>query len=280
MASTPIKSVPIPENTTIDITEWYPSFSDIFNDEELWKNLMNFFDKIPLFGDTLKWLIANLLDIKLETKEWLVALKDEVWKRTEYVTMLSDDDSGSISWLWKLSERFESLWKPYAINFNDGWSSSFWSYQLRGWQLEKFAQENGIAWYRKWVLSNWHSFTKNWISKINSLWIIKFKKLEHDFIGKTHYAPQIVKISRDSWINANNFSPAIKDVIWSVSVQHWPNSNLVVKSLSKLWKLYFPLTAIDEKRIINQIYSDRINKYSFLRKRYIQERKLALSSIA
>ena len=176
-------------------------------------------------------------------------------------------------WLWSLSEKFESGWKwPNAINFDDKWNSSFWTYQMQVDALEQFSKDNWIDWFKKWVLNEDSEFTKNWNKKVEELWVEKFKKLEHNFIKKTHFDVQLSKIN-SILPNAWKFSLSTQNVIWSVSVQHWPNTNLITDVISK-WD-YKPWDLNSEKKLIEEIYNVRRDKYSKYTSRYNTEEAIA-----
>jgi hypothetical protein len=49
-----------------------------------------------------------------------------------------------------------------------------------------------------------------------------FEKLQHDFIGKETYAPARKMILKQTGLDFDNAPPALREVLWSTSVQHGP----------------------------------------------------------
>lgn len=230
---------------------------------------------------TEPWSVIKLFNSLLKAFFWIDFLKnftegqDQAWNALqEYVAWKKSNE------LWSLSELFESAGKwPYALNFDDNWSASFWTYQLRADKLRDFAKENQIDWYEKWKLSNDHEFTKNWKAKVESLWVDEFKKREHEFIKETHFDKQMSNITDKAWIDASKFSMTMQNVIWSVAVQHWPDTSLIVDVLKKLWDNIVPWKITDERKLVEALYTTRSAKYSSLASRYSKEKQVALSQL-
>ncbi len=55
-----------------------------------------------------------------------------------------------------------------------------------------------------------------------------FHRNEHAFIKQTHYDPQVALIARETGVDANQRSPAFRDVVWSCAVHHGPRSKIIV----------------------------------------------------
>ena len=59
-----------------------------------------------------------------------------------------------------------------------------------------------------------------------------FAGLEHGFIANTHYDPQAEKLSTKG-LDVGKRDKAVRDVTWSVSVQHGGGANVIVNALNK-----------------------------------------------
>jgi hypothetical protein len=108
-----------------------------------------------------------------------------------------------------------------------------------------------------------------------------FDKLQHDFIQKTHYDPAARGLMKLGF-NINEQSDAMKDVLWSTSVQH--GSDGAVKIFSKAIK-ELGVSASPEK-LISRIYQERGTKFASsteavqksVLNRFSEESKMALAS--
>jgi hypothetical protein len=109
-----------------------------------------------------------------------------------------------------------------------------------------------------------------------------FDKLQHDFIQKTHYDPaakQLMKLG----FNINEQSDAMKDVLWSTSVQHGAAGAVGIfsKAIKELG-----VSASPEK-LINKIYEERGTKFGSstegvqksVLNRFSEESKMAVASL-
>ena len=61
-------------------------------------------------------------------------------------------------------------------------------------------------------------------------------KNEHDYIKETHYDPQVAKIEAELKLELSKRSAALRDVVWSVAVQHGPRTDLIVTTVKPLLK--------------------------------------------
>lgn len=175
-------------------------------------------------------------------------------------------------WLWSLSASEES-WNrwPEAINLNDTKWPAYGTYQLCQQALLDFAKQNWISW-TPWTTE----FTANWTAKINELWRANFQKFEHEFIKKTHFDVQMDKIASNAWVDVTKFSLTLKNVVWSTSVQHWANTDIIIKSINDVWTKDFSSLDAQEK-LINKIYENRENAYPAWKDRYKRELDKALT---
>lgn len=117
----------------------------------------------------------------------------------------------------------------------------------------------------------------------------EFVKSQHDFIQSTHYDPLVENLN-NSGIDLSNRSPVVNDVVWSVGVQHGPNSNVIQNALKGR-----DVSSMSDQEVINAIYDERSTTNSngklkyfsnstpavqrSVRNRFNNERNQALSSV-
>ncbi len=112
----------------------------------------------------------------------------------------------------------------------------------------------------------------------------RFTKLQEDFIKATHYTPALENI-RSAGINVDEFSPALKEVLWSTSVQHGASaaSRIFVSSAEDVG--YGDKGS--EQDMIKSVYADRATKFGSstaqvqqaVRNRFAEEQSLALAMV-
>ena len=79
-----------------------------------------------------------------------------------------------------------------------------------------------------------------------------FHNSQHQYIKRTHYDPFIERLEKNLALYIDEFSPVLKDVLWSISVQHGPYTKIVRNALSG--QLAHTLT---ESELIKLIYKER-----------------------
>ncbi len=194
-------------------------------------------------------------------------------------------DSGwLISWdaateLGALSEQFESggRW-PEAITANDAnlWFPSFGTYQMNREILKEFAAKMWIA-GNHLETSDSGEFAQNWKKKIQDIWVKKFKEEERAFIKTKFFEPQLAKI-KWTWVDTSKFSLAMQNVIWSTAVQHGQGTDIVSWVVSKYaWQSWNIET---EKKVIEEIYTERQKKPWSNANRYSQEKAIVLAQLS
>ena len=82
---------------------------------------------------------------------------------------------------------------------------------------------------------------------------------EHAYIKETHYDPQAVKLSKELALDVAKRSAALRDVVWSVAVQHGPNTGLVVTAVKPLLK-DAKITDVTDEALIRAVYAERGRK--------------------
>ena len=79
-----------------------------------------------------------------------------------------------------------------------------------------------------------------------------FHKSQHQYIKRTHYDPFIERLEKNLALYVDEFSPVLKDVLWSISVQHGPYTKVVKNALSGEFA-----HTLTETELIKLIYKER-----------------------
>lgn len=187
---------------------------------------------------------------------------------------MSEDEAGSISVepdadgcvLGSLSKKYESGAKgPTAIGFDrvGGWSYGTYQIAARTGTFKNFmaylrannpdihaelesaggttaASRGDAAFHQKW----------GQLARDNPA----FGQAQHDFIQATHYDKYVKALKRDS-IDLTSRSCAVKDVMWSIAVQHGTGNNIVQRALEGR-----DISSMSDAAVIEAIYAERSAK--------------------
>jgi hypothetical protein len=102
-------------------------------------------------------------------------------------------------------------------------------------------------------------FTKKWKSLAASD-PAALRKNEHTYIKETHYDPQIKKLQKDLGLDVAKRSAVLRDVVWSVAVQHGPNTDVIVQAGKSLLTGGKTLADISDEMLIRAVYDERSRK--------------------
>jgi hypothetical protein len=135
--------------------------------------------------------------------------------------------------LGKTSERYESGGKgagTVSTGKGDLGGASYGTYQLasKTGTLDKFLQQSSYGEQFKGLKPGTPEFNAKWkqVAKDDPA----FGDAQHSFIEKTHYQPQMDKLKKDG-LDLSGRGAAVKDSIWSTSVQFGGGSGLIGKAL-------------------------------------------------
>lgn len=183
----------------------------------------------------------------------------------EAATQVEVDDEN----LGRLSRAYESNGKPGAIgrDTNGGWSYGL--YQLSSRQgtfanfLDFLSRESARhPEYKTYAdalnAAGGDAAARQGTSTFHQAWRelaeqSDFSVAQHDFIKSTHYEKFVAKL-RTEGIEIGSRSLALKDVAWSVSVQHGPGRTVIFK---RPWASLTPAQRVDDAQFINAIYHER-----------------------
>ena len=165
--------------------------------------------------------------------------------------------AGSTS-LGSLSAKYESSGNPGTIANNKGdiGGKSYGTYQLTkaSGNAQKFANQYGGA--LKGLTAGTTAFDNAWKAEAKKN-PDKFKTAQHNYIQKTHYAPAVNAVKKNTGIDASKYSVALQNVIWSVGVQHGS------AGAGSVFKNAGVKSGMSEKEIIEKVYKERskVDKY-------------------
>jgi hypothetical protein len=198
--------------------------------------------------------------------------------------------------LGRLSQKFESNGKSGAIGFDTKGGFSYGTYQIatKTGTMDKFLRFliTGYASFADSLqraggvvaaLAGTSSFKDAWTALAVDP---SFTKAQHQFIEETHYRPFANKLLLELHLDVALRTAVLRDVVWSVAVQHGSSNSifgnaLVGKNASNL----------PEREIIEAVYAERskVSKYfpsssvqvkSALVARFQEELAMALSRLA
>lgn len=171
--------------------------------------------------------------------------------------------------LGRLSRAYESNGKPGAIgrDTNGGWSYGL--YQLSSRQgtfanfLDFLSRESARhpvydTYVRTLTAAGGDVAARQGTTAFHQAWRelaneSDFSVAQHDFIKETHYDKFVANLRTDG-IDIGPRSPALKDVAWSVSVQHGPGRTVLFK---RPWESLSSAGRLDDAQLINGIYHER-----------------------
>lgn len=124
--------------------------------------------------------------------------------------------------LGQTSQKFESGGRGAAAvsrGIGDAGGASYGTYQLssRTGTLNEFLKDSGYASKFEGLKPGTKAFNNKW--KEVAANDQSFGKAQHDFIKRTHYDPAMQRL-QEAGIDLSSRGPAVKDAIWSTSVQY------------------------------------------------------------
>lgn len=114
-----------------------------------------------------------------------------------------------------------------------------------------------------------------------------FDGLQHDFIAIKSYEPLRAKIKTDTGLEVDERSHALRDVVWSIAVQHGPGSSVISNALrdkdvsrmtdEEIVEAIYEERASDETtksgdKVLKYFHKSRKDEQAEVRKRFAQER--------
>ena len=198
--------------------------------------------------------------------------------------------------LGRLSARFESNGRPEAIGFDSTGGFSYGAYQIatRTGTMAAFLAHLETKFptlLAALLAAGGEAAAKAGSEAFKQAWVglardARFGQAQHDFIRETHYQPFVRKLKTELGLDAETRSAALRDVLWSVAVQHGAANTIVQTALAGR-----PAGSLDDQALIQAIYAERgkVDVYfasstpqvrAAVAQRFIDERAQALTMLA
>ena len=164
--------------------------------------------------------------------------------------------------LGRLSARYESNGRPDAIGFDKKGGFSYGAYQIatRTGTMDTFLahlKTHFPAMHAALLAAGGAPAAHDGSEPFKKAWVglardASFGQAQHDFIRNTHYQPFVRKLKADLGLDADTRSAALRNVLWSVAVQHGAANTLVQTALAGR-----QAGGLDDKALIQAIYAER-----------------------
>jgi len=208
--------------------------------------------------------------------------------------------------LGKLSARYESGRRgSAAIGYDNtgGWSYGKYQIETQRGTMGKFlsyAATHEPQMHQKLIAAGGLDAARDGKAEFKKAWgelatDSRFSALQHSFIASRHYEPLAARLKSEQGLDLSQRSAALRDVVWSVAVQHGSGSSVIAKALAGR-----DVSQLKDADIINAIYDERgaekldksgntVLKYFSkstedvqvgVRNRFEQERKQALQMLS
>ena len=158
------------------------------------------------------------------------------------------------------SEHYESGGRgPGVISsgVGDHGGMSYGSYQLSKSTVETYVRESNYAKEFENLSAGSSAFNDKWkaIAKRDP---DGFKQDQHEFIARTHLAPQVDSL-RDAGIDLSGRGKAVQDAVWSTAVQFRNmTSNLFANGLREKFGEHYTLSNLSDKDVIEAVQDYKI----------------------
>lgn len=234
-------------------------------------------DNLSSVAKKLEVSLNELLEVNIQFKnnpnkikvgdKIIIPEKSPVIKAIEASAILTKTEISPNIELGSLSAKYEVGNRGSATvstGIGDAGGASYGSYQMtskpNGGTVARFINQLDSFFKDKFqgLIPGSTIFTNTWKSLVANN-PIDFKKLEHDFIKKTHYDVLVSKIFNETGIDINKHSNALQNVVWSTAVQHGGNSSIVQKAFNNTDGLDQLKSEFDRK-LIEAIYNERGRK--------------------
>ena len=206
--------------------------------------------------------IRNLLEMKTQT---------DYPKPDDIKTHKYSSENNYV--LGTLSSKHEALYKYDAIGEDNAGGPSYGAYQIatrtgtmkkyidylqNNTAFEKYADKLNNAGGAAAAEAKTQTFQNTWKSLAKDG---EFNKSQKQFIVETHLKPLLEKISDKNIINIEKRHPVIKDVLYSLSVQHSGAKKIIDRATSSIKNKYGNQAPdVDDSILIKEIYEQR-SKY-------------------
>lgn len=162
---------------------------------------------------------------------------------------LGTGEKGQQQQMGSLSQKYESGGNAGAVGYDKTGGWSYGLYQLAHGKVKQFI--GSMPQYKPFFQGleiGTKLFNAKW-KQVSNERPEEFAEAQHNFIQKTHFEPQVKKLASAGY-DIDQFSPVLKDVIWSTAVQHGSNTDVIQKAIKRAGMK-------DEEKLIREIYKER-----------------------
>lgn len=166
--------------------------------------------------------------------------------------------------LGALSRRFESNGNPGAIGFDTTGGYSYGSYQIaskigRMKEFLDFAELRQPTFAAALQDAGGDDAARSGSEAFRAAWRTlaldpSFAEVQHDFIEESHYMPFAKRLIDSLGLDLSTRSSTLRDVAWSISVQHGPGNQIFARALSGQ-----AVHQLTDSEIVAKVYAERKN---------------------
>lgn len=129
-----------------------------------------------------------------------------------------------------------------------------------GGTVKKFVNDDSFIWRNEFsdFTPGSTDFTSKWRAVVTREGEA-FKTIEHEFIRKTHFDKLVNHTLEEVEVDVRYHSHTLNDVVWSTSVQHGPENNVIINAINSLGGAASETREYDRDLII-AIYDERGKK--------------------
>jgi hypothetical protein len=156
------------------------------------------------------------------------------------------NDAGGVSYgLYQFTSRFPVYKHGKIVEYNVGGTVRTFlsSPEGRPWRAEFAALTPGTQ-----------NFSEAW-QRVAGLRGDQFGDAQHEFIKRTHYEPAVNGVATSTGLNLDSRSDAIRNVAWSVSVQHAKSIEILKQAINVTDRSLDRKNSQYDRALINNIYN-------------------------
>jgi hypothetical protein len=165
--------------------------------------------------------------------------------------------------LGQLSERFESGGRGVgAVSSGSGdpggVSYGVWQLSSRAGTAAAFVAAEGARWDAEFggTMPGSAAFTAAW-KRIAAREPEAFAEAQHGFIRRTHYRPAVDAVRRRTGLDLDTRHPAVRDVTWSIAVQHGGAADILVAAVAAADAGLDRRATAYDRRLVDAAYDQR-----------------------
>jgi len=161
----------------------------------------------------------------------------------------------------KTPEQYREAAAVVSSGKNDPGGISYGAYQMSSTKgvVQQFLNKEGAPWAKEFTgldPSQPGAFGAKW-KEIAAAQPDAFYAAQHDFIKRTHYDPVVAQVLKKTGVDVNAMPGAVKDAVWSTSVQHGGARKIVTNAVNAATSKVSPTDPAFASTLVNSIYDER-----------------------